>query len=100
MGLSEEIRKAVETGKVILGTDKSIKALKLGQVKLVILAENCPEGVQGDVYYYAKLLEVPVRVFPGNSKELGVACGRPFTINVAAVLDPGESEILGPRVEE
>jgi large subunit ribosomal protein L30e len=84
----------VTTGKVILGSDKSLKALKLGQAKLVILASNCPEAVRADVEQYAKLANIPVHVYNGDSTELGLACGKPFLVNMVAVLDPGSSNIL------
>jgi ribosomal protein L30E len=29
-----------------------------------------------------------------NSRELGIICGVPFTVNVLAVIDPGDSAIL------
>ncbi|MDI6819405.1 MAG: 50S ribosomal protein L30e [Candidatus Hodarchaeaceae archaeon] len=93
--MNREIRQAVDTGKVILGTDKSMKALKLGQAKLVILASNCPKVIRTDIERYARLANIPIHVFQGDSAELGLACGKPFLISVAAVMDPGNSNILG-----
>lgn len=92
--MNREIRQAVDTGKVILGTDKSVKALKLGQPKLIIISSNCPRVVRADVEHYAKLANIPIYVFRGDSAELGLACGKPFLISVAAVMDPGNSNIL------
>jgi large subunit ribosomal protein L30e len=94
LDLNKEIRQAVTTGRVILGSDKSLKALKLGNAKLVLLALNCPDAVRGDIEQYAKLAGVPVHFYPGDSLELGHACGKPFLVNVVAVLDPGSSNIL------
>ena len=94
MDLNREIRQAVTTGKVILGSDKSLKALKLGHAKLVILALNCPEVVRADVEHYAKLASVPIHVYHGDSTELGLACGKPFLISIMTVLDPGSSNVL------
>jgi len=94
LDLNREIRQAVTTGKVILGPDKSLKGLKLGQAKLVILALNCDEIVRTDVERYAKLAGIPIHIYPGDSTELGLACGKPFLVNVMTVLDPGSSNIL------
>ena len=94
MDLNREIRQAVTTGKVILGSDKSLKALKLGHAKLVILASNCPDIVRADIEHYSKLANIPVHVYQGDSTELGLACGKPFLVSVITVLDPGSSSIL------
>jgi large subunit ribosomal protein L30e len=32
--------------------------------------------------------------YPGMGVDLGVACGKPFSISALAVLEPGDSEIL------
>lgn len=95
MGVSDELGKAISTGKVIVGTKRSIKALKRGEAKLIIAAANCPEETLEDLRYYSSLSRTKLHIFAGSSKELGLACGKPFTVNVVAVLDPGESNILG-----
>lgn len=94
MDVSKEIRQAVDTSKVILGTDKSRKALKLGQAKLVITASNCQSEVLEDIKHYAGLANIPVHIFAGDSAELGLACGKPFLVSVLAILEPGSSNIL------
>ena len=40
MDVASEIRKAVETGKVILGAKQTLKALKIGKAKAVIIAKT------------------------------------------------------------
>ncbi len=95
--MSREIRLAVTTGKVLLGSDKSIKAVKLARAKLVILASNCPDTVRSDMEHYAKLANIPIYFYPGDSSELGLACGKPFLVATMAVIDPGNSSILSIR---
>lgn len=92
--INKEIRQAVDTGKVILGRDKSLKAIKLGHAKLVIVASNCQSEVLADIKRYGGLANIPVHILRRDSAELGVACGKPFLINVLAVLEPGNSNIL------
>lgn len=94
MDVSKEIRQAVDTGKVILGADKSRKVLKLGQAKLVIVASNCQSEVLEDIKRYSGLANTPIHIFVGGSAELGLACGKPFLVSVLAVLEPGGSNIL------
>ncbi len=97
MDINREIRQAVDTGKVILGSDKSVKSVKLGQAKLVILASNCPDAVRSDVEHYAKLANIPIYTYESDSSALGLACGKPFLVSVVTVLEPGSSGILGLR---
>lgn len=97
MDVNKEIHQAVGSGKVILGSEKSVKVVKLGQAKLVVLASNCPETVRVDIMHYAKLANVPVHNYAGDATALGLACGKPFPVGVMAVVDPGSSGILSIR---
>ena len=94
MDIERAIRVAVDTGKVILGLNKSIQAIKLGNGELVVMAANAPKNVQEDIEVYSKLSEIPVHVFDGSSVELGSICGKPFTVAVLVVQEPGDSNIL------
>lgn len=94
MDIERGIRVAVDTGKVILGSNKSIQAIKLGNGELVVLAANAPKTLKEDVEVYSKLSEIPVHTFDGSSVELGSICGKPFTVSVLVVQEPGDSNIL------
>ena len=94
MEVSKEIKRAITTGKVVIGADRSLKTLKRGQAKLVIVASNCKPDLRADVEYYAKLANAPVYTFAGDSGELGLACGKPFLVSVLAVVEEGSSNIL------
>lgn len=94
MDIDRGIRVAVDTGTVTLGSDKSIKNLKLGKGKIVIIAENCPEDVREDVMHYSRLSDIPIYTYKGTSVELGSVCGKPFTVATLIIRDPGDSNIL------
>lgn len=94
MDIGREIRKAAETGKVVFGTEKSLKAVKTGEAKLVIVAENVPQSVREDIEYYSQLSGLTIRSYEGSGVELGTLCGKPFIISVIAVISPGESNLL------
>ena len=94
MDIERGIRVAVDTGKVILGSNKSIQAIKLGNGELVVMAANAPKNLKEDVEVYSKLSEMPVHIFDGSSVELGSICGKPFTVSVLVVQEPGDSNIL------
>lgn len=94
MDVDRGIRVAVDTGSVVLGSKKSIQSLKLGNGKLVVVADNSPEDIKDDVNYYAKLSNIPVYTYEGTSVELGSVCGKPFTVATLVIDDPGDSTIL------
>jgi len=86
--VGREIRKAIETGAVRLGVDQTKKAVRDGSAKLVILSKNCPDEFLLDQSQTRTLR------FDGTNADLGSACGKPFSVSVLAVIEPGESEIL------
>ncbi|MHC1605300.1 MAG: 50S ribosomal protein L30e [Candidatus Methanofastidiosia archaeon] len=94
MDISQEIRKTIDTGKVILGTDKSLRALISNEAKLIIYSANCKQETKGDLKHYAKLANVPIKEFKGTGVDLGMMCGKPFVVSMIAILSPGESNIL------
>ena len=94
MDIERGIRVAVDTGKVILGSNKSIQAIKLGNGELVVMAANAPKNLKEDIEVYSKLSEIPVHIFDGSSVELGSICGKPFTVSVLVVQESGDSNIL------
>ncbi len=94
MDIERGIRVAVDTGKVILGSNKSIQAIKLGNGELVVMAANAPKNLKEDIEVYSKLSEIPVHIFDGSSVDLGSICGKPFTVSVLVIQEPGDSNIL------
>ncbi|NJE07340.1 50S ribosomal protein L30e [Thermococcus sp. M39] len=94
MDIAFELRKALETGKVVIGSNKTVKLAKIGGAKLIIVAKNAPKEVKDDIYYYAKLSNIPVYEYEGTSVDLGTLLGKPFVVASLAIIDPGESNIL------
>lgn len=89
-----ELRKAEDTGKVVMGAKKAIKYAKMGGAKMIIVARNARPDIKEDILYYAKLSGIPIYEFEGTSVELGTLLGRPHTVSALAIIDPGESRIL------
>ncbi|MFW6304980.1 MAG: 50S ribosomal protein L30e [Candidatus Saliniplasma sp.] len=90
MDINREIRLAVNTGETSLGIKEAIKNAEEGQIKMLIVAKNCPEPQFKEKEYDG----VPIYHFNGNNHELGSTAGKPFTVSTIAVMDPGESDIL------
>ena len=89
-----ELRTAMNTGRVVIGSKKTISSCRFGKAKLVIIASNCPKEIREEIEYLCKLSKIPIYVFPGTSWDLGSVCGKPFMIASLAIIDPGESEIM------
>lgn len=92
--LESEIKNVLKSGKVILGFNRSLKAVMLGRAKALIIASKIPKSYGDDIRKYATLSNIPVINFPGSSKDLGLVCGKPFPISTIAILDLGDSRLL------
>ncbi|MDD3934184.1 50S ribosomal protein L30e [Methanoculleus sp. UBA303] len=90
MDFNASLRKAVKTGTVFLGQNKTRECIEEGKAKLVVVAKNSPESVKTLV----NETDIPVFVYDGSSVQLGKACGRPYVVSTLAVVEPGESDIL------
>lgn len=90
VNLERALRRAIKTGKVYLGSKRTIKALRNGEARMVVVASNCPE----ELFEKIKGFNVPVVMFEGTNMDLGAVCGKPFSVAAIAIADAGESEIL------
>ena len=90
MDINKALRVAIDSGKVSVGANESIKAITSGSAKLVILSSNCLEETASA----AKNGDAPVHSFSGNNSVLGAACGKPFPVSAIAIVDGGKSDVL------
>lgn len=81
-----ELKKLAGNKKLILGTDRVLKAMKKGEVKKVFLASNCLKSVRETVEAHAKLFGAEVSILDTNNDDLGVAVKKPFAVSVVALL--------------
>ncbi len=94
MDVNRALRSAASTGKILLGIHETRKAVAAKEAKLVIIAENIPDGDASAITTLAKANKVAVYKFRGKNIELGPACGKPFSVAALAVIDAGESDVL------
>ncbi|MBU1197690.1 50S ribosomal protein L30e [Candidatus Micrarchaeota archaeon] len=97
MDVNKSLRLVVDTGKVVLGTDRAMKTALLGNAKLIVIASNMARDSRRDLEQYCRLAGIPTMEFNGTSIELGTVCGKPFPISALTVLEEGESGILKER---
>lgn len=90
MDLGRVIKMCEATGKIYYGLDETKKQLEKKNVKLLIVSKNCPsKNFSGKKYN-----EIPIYHFEGTNMELGTLCGKPYSISIISVVDPGTSSIL------
>ncbi|PWB54993.1 MAG: 50S ribosomal protein L30e [Candidatus Methanoperedenaceae archaeon] len=92
--LNKIFRSVLSTGKVVIGTRQAIDAVKNQKAQMVVLSSNCLENTRNE------LKGIPAINYPGNGVDLGIACGKPFSITAFAVLEPGDSGILSLKEHE
>ncbi len=89
-----DIRLAVDSGDVALGARQVIRSIESNSAKLVVIASGNKADTINDIKYITGISGIKLEVFTGNSMELGSVCGKPYSVSVLAVIDPGNSNIL------
>ena len=56
----KDIKELLKDKDLTFGTERTIKRLRIGDVKSVFIAKNCPENVRKTIKHYAKLVNVEV----------------------------------------
>ncbi|CAB3386705.1 Hypothetical predicted protein [Cloeon dipterum] len=84
----------MKSGKCVLGYKQTLRTLRQGKAKLVIIANNTPPLRKSEIEYYAMLAKTGVHHYTGNNNELGTACGKYFRVCTLSITDPGDSEII------
>ena len=77
-----------------LGYKTTLKTLRTGKAKLVIMASNTPPLRKSEIEYYALLSKTLVEHYKGDNIALGTACGKYFRVCTLAITDPGDSDIV------
>ncbi|KAJ2317309.1 60S ribosomal protein L30 [Coemansia sp. RSA 2611] len=84
----------MKSGKSQLGYKSTLKTLRSGKAKLVIISGNTPPLRKSEIEYYAMLAKTSVHHYNGNNIELGTACGKYYRVGTMSILDAGDSDIL------
>ena len=93
-GINARLALVIKSGKYSLGLKQTIRNMRTGSAKMVILSENTPPLRRSQIEYYAMLGNVKVLHYAGNNIDLGTACGKYFRVGVLSILNAGDSDIL------
>lgn len=92
--LSNDIRLAVDSGSTALGIRSVLKSVKTNKAKLIIAAsKNKAENIS-NIKHLAGVSGINFTEFSGTPVDLGTLCGKPFSVSVLSIIDPGHSKIL------
>lgn len=92
--MNSRLKLVMKSGKAILGYKATMKALRRGQAKLILVASNCPHLRKSELEYLSMLAKTTLHHYTGDNTALGTACGKFFNCSVLAVIDGGDSDIL------
>jgi large subunit ribosomal protein L30e len=95
INIDRALRSCIRTGKVMLGSNSTVEAGLGGQAKLIVFAVDCPAEVKAQL----DTMDIPVYGYQGMGKDLGSACGKPFSVAALAIIEPGDSEIMALQRE-
>lgn len=90
--VNKTLKSVVKKGTVKIGEKQTKTAINTGTAKLIIMANNCPYNEE--LNKLVKEKKVPIYNYTSNGVELGIACGKNYSVSAFAVIDEGESNIL------
>merc|ERR1712071_211540 len=92
--INSRLALVMKSGKYTLGYKSTLKSLRQGKAKLIIISSNCPPLRKSEIEYYAMLAKTGVHHYTGNNIDLGTACGKYFRVSSLSITDPGDSDII------
>lgn len=78
----EELRKALKEKNLTFGSKETIRNLRLGKIKAVLIASNCSKPIKETLQRYTKLNNVKVIELKQPSNELSLLCKRGHSVSV------------------
>lgn len=83
--MAEHMLEALKEKGLVIGNEAVLRNLRIGGLKEVFLAANCPELMKQKIKLHADFAKVPVLELEQTSEEMGALCKKPFAIAVAAI---------------
>eukprot|EP00040_Diaphanoeca_grandis_P001918 m.20068 g.20068 ORF g.20068 m.20068 type:complete len:116 (-) comp12726_c0_seq1:36-383(-) len=93
-GINSKLALVMKSGKVQLGYKTTLKTLRNGKAKLIVMANNTPALRKSEIEYYALLSKTPVEHYKGDNIALGTACGKYYRVCVMSITDAGDSDLI------
>ncbi len=94
MDIQKSIRMAVDSGKVEFGERSGRRFALKGGAKLILISKNCPKERRDNLAYLCDKSKISYLSLEFTSLEIGSICGKPYSISVLSIIEPGNSDIL------
>ncbi len=78
----DNLKKAIKENKLIIGTERTLKALKQGTAKEVFVSKNCPEDLRAEIKNYGEISGITISELEETNEEIGALCKKPFSVNL------------------
>jgi len=74
MTLAAELKKHAGTNTLLIGAERTLKALRRGTLAKIFLASNCAQGVRETARQYCGIAKIPCEEVKEDDVEVGVLC--------------------------
>ncbi|KAJ1659088.1 60S ribosomal protein L30 [Dispira simplex] len=92
--INSRLALVMKSGKYALGYKTTLKTLRSGKAKLILISGNCPPLRKSELEYYAMLSKTNVHHYNGTNNDLGTACGKYFRVGCLSITNAGDSDII------
>merc|ERR1712118_341792 len=98
--INAKIQLVLKSGHTRLGYNSTLKSLRKGESKLILIANNCPPGRKSELEYLAMLSKISVHDYAGTNVDLGTICGKRFRVCSIAITNSADSDITSDIVKQ
>lgn len=81
-----EIKGYIKEGKAIIGTERTLKSIKLGKIQKVYYSQSIAEETFEALEHYSNINEFEMIPLEYKSKEVGANLNKPFNISIIGIL--------------
>lgn len=81
----DDLVKADKEKRAIFGADRTLKALRNGEVHEIFISSDCPANIVKLIESLTKLSELVLTKLKENSEEFSILVKKPFSIAVASI---------------
>lgn len=78
----DELKQALKEKGLVFGTKATLRSLRAGKAKHVLMASNCPKAVRDDIRHFATLSGIAVTELEIPDNEIGMICKKRFSVSV------------------
>ena len=82
----EELKKATENRKIVLGSNETVRKLKQGLIEKIFIASNTSKEIEEDIRYNASIAKAEVEKLNIPNDELGMVFKRTHTIQTIGLI--------------